>query len=74
MIQNILSNTKTEEINTSELISLIKEILAQNPQIKIDFNKGKENVVQFVVGQVMYKLRKKIDTNILKELIIEEIK
>ncbi|MEK7551725.1 MAG: Asp-tRNA(Asn)/Glu-tRNA(Gln) amidotransferase subunit GatB [Patescibacteria group bacterium] len=74
LIEEILTSSKVEEVSNKELLAIIKEVLSKNPKISEDFKKGNENVVQFAVGQVMYILRKKIDTNILKQLIIEELK
>jgi aspartyl-tRNA(Asn)/glutamyl-tRNA(Gln) amidotransferase subunit B len=74
LIEEIIAATKTEDIDTNELKTIIKEVLAKHPQIKTEYANGKENIVQFAVGQVMYILKRKIDINVLRELILEEIK
>jgi aspartyl-tRNA(Asn)/glutamyl-tRNA(Gln) amidotransferase subunit B len=74
LIEDILLNSKVEDINQNELKIIIKEILKTNPKIREDFAKGNQNVVQFVIGQVMYRVRKKIDVNLVRNLILEELK
>ena len=74
LVEEIISSGKTEELNVDELRSIIKKILTENPQIAKDFAKGKTSVVQFAIGQVMYIIKKKIDINIVRQLILEELK
>ncbi len=74
LVEEVIKSDKTEEINPEELRKTIKKVLTENPKIKDDFNKGRDSVIQFAIGQVMYILRKKIDTEILKKLILEELK
>jgi len=74
LIQNILSSNKVGDINEEELKTIIKKVLSDNPKIGNDYKKGKDNVIQFAIGQVMYVIRKKIDTEILRKLILEELK
>ncbi len=58
----------------NELKTIIKKVLSDNPKIADDYKKGKDSVIQFAIGQVMYILRKKIDTEVLRKLIMEELK
>lgn len=74
LIEEILTSSKTEEINIDELKIIITQVLSKNPKIAADYKKGNENVLQFAVGQVMYILKKKIDTKVLLDLIKEELK
>jgi len=74
LIEEILTTSRIEEVSEDELKKIINEVLTKNPKITEDYKKGNENVLQFAVGQVMYVLRKKIDINILKQLIIDELK
>lgn len=73
LIKDLLSTSKVEEVSDEDLLIIIKEVLDKNPKISEDFKNGNENVVQFAIGQVMYILKKKIDTNKLRELIIGEL-
>jgi aspartyl-tRNA(Asn)/glutamyl-tRNA(Gln) amidotransferase subunit B len=74
LIEEITKSSKSEEIDINELKQIVQKVLNDNPKIKEDYAKGKNSVVQYAVGQVMYILRKKIDTNILLDLIKEELK
>lgn len=74
LVEEISAASKTENINPEELKKVIKQVLMENPQIEADFKKGKENVLQFAIGKVMYIIRKKIDVNVLREFILEELK
>jgi aspartyl-tRNA(Asn)/glutamyl-tRNA(Gln) amidotransferase subunit B len=74
LIQEIIALDKTEIIDEKELIGIINKILKENPKIITDYKQGKDSVIQFVIGQVMYIIRKKINTDILKRLILEELK
>ncbi len=73
LIEEILENTKTEDIDTDELRKIIQEVLAKHPQIRTEYAAGKENILQFAVGQVMYILKRKIDIKLLLDLIKEEL-
>ncbi len=74
LIENILQSEKKEDINADELRNIVRKVLKDNPGIKEDYKKGKDSVIQFAIGQVMYILKKKIDTNMLRKLILEELK
>jgi aspartyl-tRNA(Asn)/glutamyl-tRNA(Gln) amidotransferase subunit B len=74
LVEEIIQSSKTAEINTDELKLVIQKVLKDNPQIKKDFAKGKNSVIQFAIGQVMYIIKKKIDINIVRQLILEELK
>jgi aspartyl-tRNA(Asn)/glutamyl-tRNA(Gln) amidotransferase subunit B len=74
LIEEILLGSKVEDINKDELKNIIREVLKSNPRIVDDFAKGNQNVIQFAIGQVMYRIKKKIDVNLLKNLILEELK
>ncbi len=73
LIAKILDTNKTNVIDTEELKTIVKAVIKANPNIKIDFTKGKQNVIQFAIGQVMYKVKRKIDVEKVRELIMEEL-
>lgn len=73
LIQNILSASQTVSIDEKELEKIIKQVLDENQKAVEDYKNGKENVMMFLIGQVMKKIGKKIDINILKEKIIEQL-
>jgi aspartyl-tRNA(Asn)/glutamyl-tRNA(Gln) amidotransferase subunit B len=74
LIENILQANKTEEVNIDELKTIVQKVLADNPKVAEEYKNGKESVIQFAIGQVMYIIKKKIDITIVKQLILEELK
>jgi len=74
LIEQVISASKTDEISDETLRKIIKKVLNDNPKIAEDYGKGKDSVIQFAIGQVMYIIRKKIDTEILRKIILEELK
>ena len=74
LIEEILLTNKTEEIDVDELKTTVQKVLNDNPKVAEEFKNGKESVIQFAIGQVMYIIKKKIDINIVRKLITEELK
>jgi aspartyl-tRNA(Asn)/glutamyl-tRNA(Gln) amidotransferase subunit B len=74
IIEEILRLNKTNEIDTDELRAIVQKVIKDNPKIRDDFKSGKDSVIQFAIGQVMYIIKKKIDVNIVRRLIMEELK
>ena len=83
LLEIIHTNQEVEEIikakglekisDESVLISTIEEIIKNNPKAIEDFKKGKENTLQFLVGQAMAKLHGAADPKLLGKLIREKI-
>lgn len=74
LIQTILSATQVSAIYEKELEKIIDQVLPENPKAVKDYKKGKENVLQFLIGQVLKIAKKRIETDIIKNKIIEKIK
>jgi len=74
LIEEVIQANETEIVDADELKSIIQKVLDDNPKIREDFKSGNNNVLQFAIGQVMYIIKKKIDTNIIRQLIMEELK
>ncbi len=74
LVEEIFTAIKTDSVDNEELKKIIKKVLSDNPKVAQDYKKGKDTVIQFAIGQVMYIIKKKIDTEILKKLIMEELK
>jgi aspartyl-tRNA(Asn)/glutamyl-tRNA(Gln) amidotransferase subunit B len=74
LVEEIISTDKTNDIDENELKSVVQKVLKDNPKIKEEFAKGKDSIIQFAIGQVMYIIKKKIDINIVRRLIMEELK
>lgn len=51
--QIVKENGVTQITDENELIELIDRVIKENPQSAIDFNQGKEQALNYLVGQVM---------------------
>jgi aspartyl-tRNA(Asn)/glutamyl-tRNA(Gln) amidotransferase subunit B len=60
--------------DTSELESLIDEVLAENPQQVEDYRGGKEGLLGFFVGQVMKQTEGRANPQLVNELLREKLK
>jgi aspartyl-tRNA(Asn)/glutamyl-tRNA(Gln) amidotransferase subunit B len=52
----------------------VKEVIEANPQAVLDYKKGKEASLQFLIGESMKRLKGRGNPNLLKEILIELIK
>ena len=74
LIEGIITANKNNEVDSGELKTIVQKVLKDNPKVSEEYKKGNNNVIQFAIGQVMYIIKKKIDINIVRELIMEELK
>lgn len=59
--------------DTDALVKVVKEIIEENPSVVEEFKSGKEEVIQFLVGQGMKKTKGAANPGLLKETILSEI-
>ncbi|PIQ72279.1 hypothetical protein COV86_03890, partial [Candidatus Roizmanbacteria bacterium CG11_big_fil_rev_8_21_14_0_20_35_14] len=62
--------TVVDDVSDEELIPIINKILKTNPAAVADYKSGKKQVMNFLVGQVLREVKKKIEFKRLKALII----
>ncbi len=74
LIQTIISQTQTITIDEQKLEEIVNQVLLDNPNAVSDYIKGKEQVIMFLVGQVMRNFKEKIDAKIVREKIMQKIK
>jgi len=55
--------------NESELIKIIEKAIKNNPQPVMDYKKGKEGVLQFLIGQVMKLSRGSANPEIISKML-----
>ncbi|MBI4135907.1 Asp-tRNA(Asn)/Glu-tRNA(Gln) amidotransferase subunit GatB [Candidatus Uhrbacteria bacterium] len=66
----IVSEKKLEQIsNEEEIAVVVKEVITANPQPVADFKAGKQNALQFLVGQVMKASRGKANPDLAQKLL-----
>ena len=69
-IEELISQTNLEQISDSqELTEIIDEILRQNQKVVADYQKGKSNALQFLIGQVIKETKGRANPKIVEELI-----
>jgi len=61
--------TTVEDITDEDLKIFIDKVLKANPKAVADYKTGKRNVINFLVGQVMRGVKKKIEFKRLESLI-----
>jgi aspartyl-tRNA(Asn)/glutamyl-tRNA(Gln) amidotransferase subunit B len=62
-----------KETDMGLLDSSISKVLEINPKAIADFKSGKENVVMFLLGQVMREMKGKADANVVKEALLKKL-
>jgi len=72
--EKIIKSEGLEKISdVSKLEPIILEIIKNNPKTVEDYKKGKENALQFLVGQAMAKTRGAADPKSLEKLFKEQL-
>jgi len=59
--------------NEKELLSYVKEAIAENPKQEQEYYEGRDFVVNYFVGQVMNKTKRQADPKVTLNLIKEEL-
>jgi aspartyl-tRNA(Asn)/glutamyl-tRNA(Gln) amidotransferase subunit B len=70
VIKQVIEENKVETLDESELTEIISSVLKEQEKAVQDFKNGKESVIMFILGQVMRRLGKKVDT----QLVLAKIK
>ncbi|MEX2013293.1 MAG: hypothetical protein WD967_02715, partial [Candidatus Levyibacteriota bacterium] len=74
LVKIILEDKKVEDIPTKELKKIIAEVISENEKAVREYKSGKENALQFLIGQTMKKIGKKVDPSLVKNAILEILK
>ncbi|MCX7959871.1 MAG: Asp-tRNA(Asn)/Glu-tRNA(Gln) amidotransferase GatCAB subunit B, partial [Deltaproteobacteria bacterium] len=73
-VQEIINRKGYTVINDSdEIIRNIKEIIAQYPEELSRYKKGNQNLIGFFIGELMKRMKGKIDPKSARELIKSEL-
>ncbi len=60
--------------NESELSAIIEIIILQNQKSVSDYKNGKQNALQFLIGQVMARTKGKAEPNLARKILEERLK
>ncbi|HYM65340.1 MAG TPA: Asp-tRNA(Asn)/Glu-tRNA(Gln) amidotransferase subunit GatB [Candidatus Sulfotelmatobacter sp.] len=74
IVKNFISAKKTIAINENDLEEIINRVLKENPNAVLDYKKGKETVIMFLVGQVMRQFKEKVDAEKIKAVLTAKLK
>lgn len=74
LIELILKESKIEQISIQEIEKIVISIIEENQKAVSEYKNGKENALQFLIGQTMRKIGKKVDSSLVKNAILEKIK
>jgi len=70
----IISEKGLKQIsNEDEIKPVLEEIIKENPEAIANYKKGKENALQFLIGQAMARLKGKGNPDVLRKLLKEII-
>ncbi len=68
--ENIIKEKNLFQISDSkDLITTIEKVVAANPEVVENYKKGKESVLQFLVGQVMRETKGRANPEVVKEQV-----
>jgi len=74
-IDTIMEREKLIQISgESQLLSMVDETVSQNPKAVKEYLEGKNQAIQFLVGQVMKKTKGKANPKVTKDLLEAKIK
>jgi len=59
----------TQISDESEIENIVKAVISRNPEPVADYKKGKQNALQFLVGQVMKETKGKVNPQVAREMI-----
>ena len=71
---DFLQATKTVPVDNKKLDEIIEKVINENPKAVEDYKSGKENVIMFLVGQVMREFKERIDAEKVKASLLAKIK
>ncbi|MAF43845.1 MAG: Asp-tRNA(Asn)/Glu-tRNA(Gln) amidotransferase GatCAB subunit B [Parcubacteria group bacterium] len=60
--------------NESEIEKIVKEVIVKNQKAVEDFKKGKENALQFLVGQVMARSKGRANPESVRQILLKDLK
>lgn len=72
--KDIIKEKGFEQISDQDaILALVKEVLSKNEQSILDYQRGKDHALGYLVGQVMKTSHGKANPALAKELIVKEI-
>ncbi len=73
-VENLKKKESSSISSTEDLEVFIKQVLDENPSSVEDYKKGKENALNYLVGQVMRLSRGQANPQVVRDLLLKKIK
>jgi aspartyl-tRNA(Asn)/glutamyl-tRNA(Gln) amidotransferase subunit B len=71
---NIIEEKGLSQISDEgEIKKVISEIISANPKVVADYKSGRQNALQFLVGQVMQKTKGKVNPQAARDILSKEL-
>jgi aspartyl-tRNA(Asn)/glutamyl-tRNA(Gln) amidotransferase subunit B len=74
LVNTLIAQKAKPKISQQKIIEIIKQVLKTNPKVVEEYKKGKETVVEFLVGQVMRQTKGQADPNQARQLIKQQLR
>ncbi|MFH1601863.1 MAG: Asp-tRNA(Asn)/Glu-tRNA(Gln) amidotransferase subunit GatB [Candidatus Shapirobacteria bacterium] len=74
LIKKIIEDQSKFTLSKKEIKNLVKQTLKENPKAVGDYQKGKAQVIGFLIGQVRIKAKGKADPKLISKAIEEKLK
>lgn len=74
LIQILVKKKAPPKITDKKLMAVVEKILKKNPKVVADFQKGKTQAVEFLVGQVMSETKGRANPNLTRKILLEKLK
>ena len=57
--------------DSGEIEKIIEEVISKNPKVVEDFKQGKQQALQFLIGQVMAQSKGKANPEATKQILVK---
>jgi aspartyl-tRNA(Asn)/glutamyl-tRNA(Gln) amidotransferase subunit B len=74
LIELIKAESKVDTIDDATMATIIQEVLTEQEKAVDEYKSGKETVIMFLLGQVMRKIGKKVDAQMVKTQLEKALK
>lgn len=75
LLAEFKSKIQKDTLDKPTITKLVSEVIAENPKAVEDYKKGKQNAIQFLLGQFMRKIKRRVEVSpIIEELRKQLIK
>jgi len=56
-----------------EIVNIVKDVISKNEKAVLDFKKGKQNAIQFLIGQVMAKTKGRVNPETAEKILKDNL-